>query len=970
MSESRSSERRSFDVEQEGESWISPVARLRDRQGRIVGAGVLTVGNLVLTCSHVINDALQTSSDNTTLGDDTELLVDFPFAGVYDVTVKVVGWYPPIKEDQRRRDSPPTNLAILEATKPDQIVALTPSSISDRNPQPDTAFSCQGFPVGYPNGAIAQGVLRGADAGGWIQAVAETTFGQFIEPGFSGAPVFARERGAVQSKEILGLVVAIDSDKSKRVALIIPPIHLTTVLGEIQRSRRELAKDSEGLAATSSTTDLESEVATAHSSLEDTIAQPDSKKPVESNTRFIPDDPELEHDELGRGVLAIVLGRRLHRIWCSLNHATPTSRCPSHMSSTEPNNLIESSAWTGRMHVEAATIPNHQQDYGRAGFVVHLDAPWGGGKTTFANFLARVMNPYGFEASGTSFLHQRYGDANIGSIFLQDPPLNASTTLDLLDWPEESRRPWVVVQFNAWRVEHCEPPWWVFYQTIREQCLSAVRRDGITPVDPRALEAPKKPRLENRLLLWFGLWIREYWWRLKNPKITTLLSTALIGIALIAILQSLGIIRLAGKPEELKPAFNVGDGIGLMFAGITAISAIWGIGSLITESIVPGTNTLAERLSLGSGDPFERFRRHFYQTMERVRRPVMVIIDDLDRCKPSFVVDLIRGIQTLLRSPRVVFVILGDRDWIERAFETHHKEMSQISVGPEQTFGARFVEKAVHMSFVLPGVRQDQQNDYVRWLLLGDRAPQAVKPIEALPPRTAAVLREVIRQTADVDKSLVSETERIRRDVASAYRNLPTTTHLVGDRASDSIINQFINDELAIRVAGDEEAEQEIAHRLDPLAAYLPPNPRQIKRIINAITMYHAVALQREGMDASDPRWLQLVLWVIVMTEWPATWRLIASFPVLIELLKSDDAEGRLKDFDVNKLPGSAEATLKEIRRIKADTALTALIVGSKKEAVPGLDRRVIEEFLSLTPIYGRTARVSDDPHVNGETGK
>lgn len=352
----------------------------------------------------------------------------------------------------------------------------------------------------------------------------------------------------------------------------------------------------------------------------------------------------------------------------------------------------------------------------------------------------------------------------------------------------------------------------------------------------------------------------------------------------------------------MKPAFNVGDGIGLMFAGITAISAIWGFGALITEFIIPGTNTLAERLSLGSGDPFERFRKHFYQTMERVRRPVMVIIDDLDRCKPDFIVDLIRGIQTLLRSPRVVFVILGDRDWIERAFETHHKDMSQISVGPEQTFGARFVEKAVQMSFVLPGVRRDRQKDYIRWLLLGDRDPGNVK---ALAPRTAAVLRDVIRQAADADKSLVSETEEIRHNVASAYLNLPMTMQVAGDR----VINQFINDELAIQVAGEEAAEQEIAHRLEPLAAYLPPNPRQIRRIINAITMYHAVALQREGMDARNPRWLQLVLWVILMTEWPTTWRLLGSFPNLIELLKSDDPEGRLKGVDANKLPGSAEAT-------------------------------------------------------------
>jgi KAP family P-loop domain len=649
-----------------------------------------------------------------------------------------------------------------------------------------------------------------------------------------------------------------------------------------------------------------------------------------------------------------------------VNHATPTSRSPGHLSSLAPDISVDSSAWTGRMHAEAGIVLQHQPDYGRAAFVVHLDAPWGGGKTTFANFLARVMNPYGFETSGTSFLRERYGDANIGLIFLQDPPLDASKAAQLIVWPEEGRRPWVVVQFNAWRVEHCEPPWWVFYQTIREQCLTAVRREGITPVDPRALEAPKKPQLEKRLLLWFSLWIREYWWRLKNPKVKTLLSTALIGVALIAILHSLGIIHLVGKPEETKPAFNVGDGIGLMFAGITAISAIWGIGALITESIVPGTNTLAERLSLGSGDPFERFRRHFYQTMERLRRPVMVIIDDLDRCKPGFVVDLIRGIQTLLRSPRVVFVILGDRDWIERAFETHHKEMSQISVGPEQTFGARFVEKAVQMSFVLPGVRRDRQNDYVRRLLLGDRALRDVKPFEAVAPRAAAVLRDVIQQAADVDKSFVSETEQIRRDVGSAYQ----TMHLARHRATDSMINQFINDELAIRAAGDEEAEQEIAHRLDPLTAYLPPNPRQIKRIINSITMYHAVALQREGMDASDPRWLQLVLWVILMTEWPRTWRLLASFPLLIELIKSDDVESRLKDVDPNKLPGAAEATLKEIKRIKSDSALMALIAGSPNKLIPGLDRPIIEDFLSLTPIYGRKAKLSEEPHVNGEAEK
>jgi hypothetical protein len=382
---------------------------------------------------------------------------------------------------------------------------------------------------------------------------------------------------------------------------------------------------------------------------------------IDSTTRFIPDDPELDHDELGRDVLAIALGRRLHRIWCSINRAMPPGPRQARASPTLPNAAIDSASWTGRSDVEPSGNYNHDRDYGRAAFVVHIDAPWGGGKTTFANFLARVMNPYGFEQGAASFLRQRYGDANISSIFLHDPPLANVNSGSGSEWPEEARRPWIVVQFNAWQVEHCEPPWWVFYQTIREHCFAVVRREGTPTVDTQAVRPSIKPKLIDRLGLWLGLWLREYWWRLANPKVTTLLSTAMVGAVAMAVLSWLGVIQIAGKPGETKPAFNVGDGVGLIFAGLTAISAVWGFGSLITESIVPGTNSLAERLSLGNGDPFERFRRHFFRTMERLRRPVMVVIDDLDRCGPSFIVDLVRGMQTLLRSPRVVFVILGDR---------------------------------------------------------------------------------------------------------------------------------------------------------------------------------------------------------------------------------------------------------------------------------------------------------------------
>jgi hypothetical protein len=681
--------------------------------------------------------------------------------------------------------------------------------------------------------------------------------------------------------------------------------------------------------------------------------QPSYASNTEFNTQFVPDDAEIDHDELGRGVLAVALARRVHKIWCSLNNAVASDPVSFPRRDTETAAVIDSAAWPGNSATGDSPFFDRHRDDTRGSFVLHLDAPWGGGKTTFANFLARVLNPDGFEHDETSFLRRRYGNVNISTIFLEDPP-SANEASRGMPWPEDARRPWIIVPFNAWQVEHCTPPWWVFYQAIRQRCFASVLREGKSAVDTTTKIKRQKFRFRHHFGPWLTLWWREYWWRLTNPKVMTLLITALISLLLLALLYAAGIFHISGKVGEEKVAFNISNSIGLLLGGVTTIGSVWGFGALFTDSIIPGTNTLAERLSLGSGDPFGRFRKHFYKTMERVGRPVLVIVDDLDRCKPDFIVDLVRGVQTLLRSPRVVFLILGDRDWIERAFEAHHKAMNKVSVGPEQTFGARFVEKAIQMSFILPGMRKEGQVDYVRGLLLGRRSISRETMDKTLKPQAASVLREVIRKTAEAQKGAPLETEQIRRNVMSTYQDFSPDSHLAG--ISDERVNQFVNEELAIRAAIDDRVEQEISHRLEPLAAYFPSNPRQIKRIINAVTMYYAVALQQEGLGASDPRWFQLALWIIIMTEWPETWRLLASYPWLADLLQATDPKTEIKKVNSANLPGSEEATLTQISRIRVDEKLMALIAGGSDRSGPVLDKKAIEDLLYLTPLYSRWA--------------
>src|SRR5262249_58886616 len=63
-------------------------------------------------------------------------------------------------------------------------------------------------------------------------------------------------------------------------------------------------------------------------------------------------------------------------------------------------------------------------------------------------------------------------------------------------------------------------------------------------------------------------------------------------------------------------------------------------------------------------DPMETAKRHFAQLVGWLGYPLAIVIDDLDRCKPPFVVELLEGIQTLFRDVPVAYVVAADREWL------------------------------------------------------------------------------------------------------------------------------------------------------------------------------------------------------------------------------------------------------------------------------------------------------------------
>ncbi|MFD1159056.1 KAP family P-loop NTPase fold protein [Roseovarius aestuarii] len=570
-----------------------------------------------------------------------------------------------------------------------------------------------------------------------------------------------------------------------------------------------------------------------------------SSRPPAGEVVFVSDAPENDEDLLGRADLSFMLAARLNRIWD-----------------------------------EMAKNP------GNAGFVVHIDAPWGGGKTSFANYLVSMLNPYRFNKSLPKVL---------SGIHLENENF----------WPAKYRRPWFIVDFNAWQHQHVNPPWWCFYQAIRKQTFDAVRAK-LNPDPDNSVVAKLGGRSSGwigRHAKWLKLWMAELWWRLFQPKTRNLLGISIVTLLMAFLAIRYGLLSFDDTKNKFTWSFDSWPPLVLSAATLTlgGASAIWAFVSVISESLFPGSPASANNYSLGAGDPLERFRKHFSGFLKRLRHPIIVVVDDIDRCEPQFVVELVRGMQTILKSPRIVFLLLGDRDWIEQAFSEAHKVMQGIDVGSEHTFGGRFVEKAIQLSIILPDIPKEQRSEFVRSLLGVDYDSET--SIEQLPENERKIVEDAMIK---LDTTLEpSQRDRDASEVRDTIANLQS----IDDELKEKVVTA-IDRRTALRSAADEKVQAATRHRLEPISDLLPPNPRQIKRIINSIALFQEIARTTLRIQPDTKNWRQLVLWIILMTEWRQTFMTLATWPELVSRIHDPETQVSIAGLDNSSADEWTEAIL------------------------------------------------------------
>lgn len=442
------------------------------------------------------------------------------------------------------------------------------------------------------------------------------------------------------------------------------------------------------------------------------------------------DDTPTAEDMLGRRPMAEAISERLNLIW---RRASKTDSI-----SVDP--------WT-----------------------IHLNAPWGAGKTSFFNLLKEALT--------------RPGESS-------------------------DREPWIIIEYNAWHHRHVDPAWWSLYQEVFRQ--GAPQASGWT----------------------IDIKINEWWRRIWSGRKLYALSIIIVIIPLFLIWSSDSLAiylteNLLSKEAGEASVLQIWTG----FGGL--IGSIFSAAGIAYMTLFGGTANHARRFHNFTRDPQITLRKNFRALIKDFRRPVLIFIDDIDRCDAAFVTDLLESLMTVLRSNRAFYLIAGDGFWINRCFETAYKDFKGLSRDPGRSLGHNFLEKVFQTTITLPSLNPKIKERFWRSLLGEDQEPQISRMSDG--------------DDASAEKLQTGRSKKVAAEVEEMLSKIKVALEDYEKEETDEITERFLS-------------------RFHPL---IESNPRAMKRLVNAYVMGAIRRTTELGRELSIEEKCKLALWVIFTHRWP-----------------------------------------------------------------------------------------------------
>ncbi|WP_425252812.1 P-loop NTPase fold protein [Janthinobacterium sp. NFX145] len=452
-------------------------------------------------------------------------------------------------------------------------------------------------------------------------------------------------------------------------------------------------------------------------------------------------------------------------------------------------------------------------DQTRGSISISIQAPWGAGKSSLMRQIQHQLDP------------PRPAEPESGTFKTRDVLrfLDRKSGPDKQVFVDESKR-WTV-WFNAWKYESSEQVWAGLVDAIVSQVsdrLSPVERElfllrlNLSRIDDGVV----RRKIYDR--------VGTFWW----IKVRRWLLGAM---GLIISLVSVSLIPPDSLPAAIRTWFDaaavaIPTAIGTQIAiTVYAVQAFFSSRKKVADE--PAKFSLAEYVRVPDYARTVGIMHQIHQDLRRVmhslpqRRtqhgdgasviaPLVIFIDDLDRCSPGKIASVVEGINTFLAGDQseFLFVIGMDPQIVAAALEHAHRDIKKQLPSYEKLvpLGWRFMDKFIQLAFTIPPSRHLKNGKFIDYLIgsesqagaaasAGSGAQQASHAGAAEAQTRARTKSEAPQDASERQRRASSQFMRDGKDVQTVLRGI-SKEYACGPREIKRTLN-FVRFVLLLRIA-------------------------------------------------------------------------------------------------------------------------------------------------------------------------
>ncbi len=507
---------------------------------------------------------------------------------------------------------------------------------------------------------------------------------------------------------------------------------------------------------------------------------------------------------------------------------------------------------------------------------IAIDAPWGGGKSTLMGMIKKMV---------------------------ESKSINEDQSF-------------ITIWFNAWKYEKEESLWAALVMNVL-----------------------KKIRSKYGFFRKIGLWFKLNWKRFDKQQFFNDFLYSLLSLLILFIIGFLFIwvYCLIFNNNFISDYLKYGGYTGLIALffkiGNELYKKLTGPFNLKVSDYIRKPN-YEERIGF-----IAQFEEDFRMVIETVTKkgkwPLIIFIDDLDRCAAPKPVEIIEAINLLLDSEHCVFIIGMDSKSVAASIETKYKDMKenlekQKISNEDIRLGQRFLEKIIQVHFHIPKIKEGLLEDYIDKLMT-TKEQQKTEPKD----KVQIEIEELIESEQRDGKSL-QDAEKVARN------KRPRTSEEIFTKAKEEIRAKTFDD------------SEETKTAIISAAKMLSSNPRKIKRFINNFRLQAFIANRRGLIEEGSINLNMLAKSVTISTRWPDIFEWISKDSNILYDVKN---AVRIKN-EIENLVGKIE------KNATADKERKANIEKLETELKQNKEQPFISSCLENEDIISMINKLSDDDIV------